>query len=98
MIAAGDWVIKVIRGPEVRTATLEKVTSATEDGSTVFLGDEWDIKGVNAFSALTGAARVDYIPGFTSYLVPLDNGEEKRMYRLLAECAERALIDKREEP
>jgi len=86
MIARGDWVIKVIQGGGWRTATLQRIVSATADGATVFLGDASDVGDVNAFWASTGGARRDYIPGFTSYLVPLDDGEEDRMRRLLTEA------------
>lgn len=74
---AGDTVIKVIEGPNARTATLERIREVR--GGVVYLGDATELDDVNAFREATGRAMVDYIPGFRSFLAALDGGEDAKI-------------------
>ena len=55
------------------------------DRQCVYLGDASEPDDVNAFDIRF--AKVNYIPGFSSYLVALDDGEEECMYETLTERA-----------
>lgn len=81
MFTKNQLVIKVIRGPQTSTATLERVVDT--DRHCVYLGDASESEDVNAFDVRSGFAKVSYIPGFSSYLVALDGGEEQRMLEIL---------------
>lgn len=74
---AGSLVFKIIRGPGGSIGTIERVHAV--EGGVVYLGDASEPDDVNAFNERTGQAMENYIPGFISYLVHLDAGEEAKI-------------------
>lgn len=73
----GEIIVKIIEGAGSRTASFERVKDV-RDGI-IYLGDASEPDDVNAYSERTGHAKVNYIPGFRSYLASLDGGEEDKI-------------------
>ncbi len=73
MYQSGQKVIRVIEGAGGRTATFKRVKSS--DGERTCLEGD----GTLAYSSATGDEIDPAIPGFRSYLVEFDDGEEARV-------------------
>lgn len=78
-----ELVIKVIEGGGVRTAAIRRVMRVVK--GVAYLGDATKPDDVNAYDVKTGRAKVDYIPGFSSYLVQLDDGESVKVIKSLVD-------------
>lgn len=72
-----EIVVKVIEGAGFRTASLARVQAVKR--GVAFTGEGTKPDDVDAYDAETGQAKVNYISGFTSYLVALDGGEESKI-------------------
>lgn len=80
MFKAGDLVVKIIQGPGSKTATLARLRGRPNSaGTIVFTGDGFESDDVDAYYSRNGLATQNFIPGFSSYLVALDGGEEERL-------------------
>lgn len=73
--------MKVIEGGGTKTATIARLRGGYKHSTynVVFTGEGVDWDDIDAYNANTGNATQDYIPGFKSYLVHLDGGEEERL-------------------
>lgn len=70
----GDLVVRVISGAGVKTATIVEVF---EVGDTIRVGDVDDFEpSMYEYDTSRYQQTESVIPGFTSYLVTLDDGEE----------------------
>lgn len=73
MFKKNDKVVKIIIGGGVETASIKVVQAVDKKKGLVFLdSDDRDPEGVQTYRDSDGRAAADYIPGFTSRLIVLE--------------------------
>jgi hypothetical protein len=75
-VKKGDKLAKVIEGAGFKTASIVVVTGVKNHGRNILLNDEDDVaSGVSSFNSVTGQAVANYIPGFRSYLMQIEDAK-----------------------
>lgn len=70
----GEIVVKILQGGGFRTASFAKIKAVKK--GIAYLGEGRKEDDVNAYDSESGRSINNYIPGFSSSIVTLDDGEK----------------------